>query len=84
MPHDPVTRKMAPVILRDVTPDMAVMREEIFGPILPVMTVADEDAAIAHINAGPRPLPPIILAGTRRRDRALPRGRHRARWWWTM
>jgi coniferyl-aldehyde dehydrogenase len=55
-PHDPVSRKMAPVILRDVTPDMAVMREEIFGPILPVMTVADDNAAIAHINAGPRPL----------------------------
>lgn len=63
MPHDPVSRKMAPVILRDVTPDMAVMREEIFGPILPVMSVADEDAAIAHINAGPRPLAAYYFGG---------------------
>jgi coniferyl-aldehyde dehydrogenase len=55
-PHDPATRKIAPVILRDVTPAMQVMREEIFGPILPVMTVADQNAAMAHINAGSRPL----------------------------
>ncbi|WP_068085657.1 coniferyl aldehyde dehydrogenase [Novosphingobium rosa] len=55
-PHDPATRKIAPVILTDVTPAMQVMREEIFGPILPLMGVDDVDAAVAHINAGPRPL----------------------------
>ena len=32
------------------------MREEIFGPILPILSVATADDAIAHVNAGDRPL----------------------------
>ncbi len=49
-------RKMAPVLILDPTPEMAVMQEEIFGPVLPVLGVSDTDAAIAHVAAGPRPL----------------------------
>jgi succinate-semialdehyde dehydrogenase/glutarate-semialdehyde dehydrogenase len=43
----------APTVLRDVTPDMAVMREETFGPVLPVMVVEDESAMIAAANDSP-------------------------------
>jgi coniferyl-aldehyde dehydrogenase len=53
---DPATRKIAPVVLLDVNESMQVMQEEIFGPILPVMAVADEAAAIAWINDHARPL----------------------------
>jgi coniferyl-aldehyde dehydrogenase len=53
---DPATRKIAPVILLDVNPSMQVMQEEIFGPILPVMAIADEAAAIGWINDHARPL----------------------------
>jgi coniferyl-aldehyde dehydrogenase len=45
-----------PVLLLGVTDEMAVMREEIFGPILPVVTYDGLDDAIAYVNARPRPL----------------------------
>jgi coniferyl-aldehyde dehydrogenase len=35
---------------------MAIMQEEIFGPVLPVVTYRDLDEAIAYVNARPRPL----------------------------
>ena len=49
-------RKIAPVVVTGVTDDMAMMREEIFGPILPVVTYETLDEAIAYVNARPRPL----------------------------
>lgn len=49
-------RKMAPVIVTDVPEDCALMREEIFGPILPVIPCETCDAAIRTVNAGERPL----------------------------
>jgi coniferyl-aldehyde dehydrogenase len=45
-----------PTLLLDVTDEMAVMKEEIFGPILPVVTYDGLDDAIAYVNARPRPL----------------------------
>ncbi len=47
---------LAPALVLDVTDDMRIMREEVFGPLLPVRTCADIDEAIAFINARPRPL----------------------------
>jgi coniferyl-aldehyde dehydrogenase len=49
-------RMFPPVLLIGVTDEMAVMREEIFGPILPVVTYNGLDQAIAYVNARPRPL----------------------------
>lgn len=48
--------KMPLSIVRDVDDTMRVMQEEIFGPILPVMRVADTDSAISYVNAHDRPL----------------------------
>jgi coniferyl-aldehyde dehydrogenase len=45
-----------PKLLIGVTDEMAVMQEEIFGPILPVVTYDALDDAIAYVNARPRPL----------------------------
>ncbi|MCW2967104.1 MAG: aldehyde dehydrogenase family protein [Solirubrobacteraceae bacterium] len=42
-----------PTVLLDVTPDMACMREETFGPTLPIMKVADEDEAVRLANDSP-------------------------------
>jgi len=39
-----------PTIFADVTPAMTIAREEIFGPVLSVMTYADEDEAVAIAN----------------------------------
>ena len=51
-----VERKLVPALILAVTDDMAVMNEEIFGPLLPVETYAKLDDAIARINRRPRPL----------------------------
>ena len=42
---------MGPTILDDVTPDMDVAREEIFGPVLSVIRTGSLDEAIAVVNA---------------------------------
>jgi coniferyl-aldehyde dehydrogenase len=49
-------RKMPVHLLLEVTDDMRVMREEIFGPLLPVIPYATLDEAVAYVNARPRPL----------------------------
>ena len=48
--------KMQPYILTNVTDEMTVMKEEIFGPILPIVTYSQMDDAIAYVNKGDRPL----------------------------
>ncbi|MGH8384292.1 MAG: coniferyl aldehyde dehydrogenase [Pseudomonas sp.] len=53
---DETARKIAPHLVLDVTDDMAIMQEEIFGPLLPVKTYRSADEVIAYINANPRPL----------------------------
>ncbi|MEK7264926.1 MAG: aldehyde dehydrogenase family protein, partial [Pseudomonadota bacterium] len=49
-------RKLPVTIVVDPPPSIALMKEEIFGPILPVLSVAGREEAIAHINKGDRPL----------------------------
>ena len=49
-------RTIHPTLLTDVTPDMLIMQEEIFGPILPVMTCENLDEAVAYIEARDKPL----------------------------
>jgi len=53
---DPLSRRFLPVILQHVTDTMRVMQDEIFGPLLPLVTYANLDQAIAFVNARPRPL----------------------------
>ena len=47
---------MAPTVILGATDAMRVMQDEIFGPVLPVVPYRDIDAAIAYVNARPRPL----------------------------
>lgn len=49
-------RKMPLTILRNVSDDMKVMQEEIFGPVLPVKTYHTIDEAIDYVNDHDRPL----------------------------
>ena len=49
-------RKIAPTILTGVTQEMAVMTEEVFGPVLSVLPYENLDEVIAYINARPSPL----------------------------
>ena len=47
---------LPPTLVFNVHDDMRIMHEEIFGPLLPVVTYRDLDEAIAFVNARPRPL----------------------------
>ncbi len=49
-------RYIAPTILIDTAADSAIMDEEIFGPLLPVIPVDTADEAIDFVNARPKPL----------------------------
>ena len=53
---DATQRYIAPTVLSNVTFDAPIMREEIFGPVLPVIAYRSLDAALAQINARPKPL----------------------------
>ena len=53
---DEAAQRIAPTVMQDVAWEDAVMGEEIFGPILPVLTYTDLDAALAEIEARPHPL----------------------------
>ncbi|MET9671282.1 aldehyde dehydrogenase family protein [Streptomyces sp. NPDC006475] len=67
---DRADRYIAPTVLADVAADDPVMGEEIFGPLLPILTVADLDAAIIFINDRDKPLALYAFTGndtTRRR-----------------
>lgn len=50
------SRKMPLHIVTNVSDDMVLMQEEIFGPVLPVVGYDGIDAAIARVNRGARPL----------------------------
>ena len=52
----PDERKIAPTLLIDPPDDLAAMQEEIFGPVLPIVSYGTLDDAIAYVNARPRPL----------------------------
>jgi coniferyl-aldehyde dehydrogenase len=49
-------RVFPPTFLWNVKDEMSVMREEIFGPVLPVVAYRSLDEAIEYVNARPRPL----------------------------
>ncbi|HKR65940.1 MAG TPA: aldehyde dehydrogenase family protein [Thermoanaerobaculia bacterium] len=59
-------RELAPTILANVSPDAAVMQEEIFGPLLPVIPYRTRDEAYAIIDAREKPL--VLYAFSRDRD----------------
>ncbi|MGH7271825.1 MAG: aldehyde dehydrogenase family protein, partial [Polyangiaceae bacterium] len=55
-PLDPSARKVAPTLVLGAANDMLCMQEEIFGPVLPIITYTRLDEAIAYVNDHPRPL----------------------------
>lgn len=54
--HDAETNYVAPTVLTDVPLDSDIMQEEIFGPLLPVISFQSLDQALAVINDRPPPL----------------------------
>lgn len=53
---DASRRKLAPHIVLGVTDEMKIMKEEIFGPLLPIKAYREPEEVIAYVNNGDRPL----------------------------
>ncbi|MEO8029187.1 MAG: coniferyl aldehyde dehydrogenase, partial [Bryobacteraceae bacterium] len=58
-------RRMSPVVLIDPPNGLHVMQEEIFGPVLPIISVESMDAAVDYVNARPRPLVLYLFSKSR-------------------
>ena len=63
---DEETSFIEPTVLTDVTPDSPVMSEEIFGPILPIITFNNIDEVVKVINNKPKPLGLYIFSYNRK------------------
>ena len=66
----------APTVLADVTQDMRIMREETFGPVLPVMACADDDEAVRLANDSEYGLAASVWTRDRKRGELLARRIH--------
>jgi len=64
-------RQLPLTLVVDPPDDLRIMQEEIFGPILAVVPFDDLDDALAHINAGERPLSVYVFADDATADRVL-------------
>lgn len=61
---DPAQRYMEPTLLGSVRPDSAVMQEEIFGPVLPILPYASLAEAMDFINRRPTPLALYVFSAS--------------------
>jgi aldehyde dehydrogenase (NAD+) len=59
---DPAARYLEPTIVYPVSWDDPIMREEVFGPVLPVLTYKTLDEAFARIAATPHPLAAFVFS----------------------
>ena len=62
---DKVNRYIAPTILKDVTFEDQVMQEEIFGPILPIISYDSLDTALKKVQSLPKPLSCYVFTNNR-------------------
>ncbi len=64
---NPADRFIHPIILSNVSKQSRIMEEEIFGPVLPVLTYQSLDEAITFINSKPKPLA-LYVFGDRKKE----------------
>ncbi len=60
--HDAESRWIAPTVLTDVARSAAVMRDEIFGPILPLIAVDSLDDALSFVTGRDKPLAAYVFS----------------------
>lgn len=68
---DESRRFLEPTVLTDVSPDSPVMQEEIFGPILPLMTYTELDECIRFIRSRPKPLALYLFTESRAAEKRI-------------
>ncbi len=59
---------IAPTLLENVSEDAAIMNEEIFGPILPILTFASFDKALRVVQRNPNPLSFYLFTSNKRKE----------------
>ncbi|HSP14653.1 MAG TPA: aldehyde dehydrogenase family protein [Thermoanaerobaculia bacterium] len=64
-------RAIPPTVLGKVSPDSAIMKEEIFGPVLPMLTYRNLDEAIAFVREREKPLTVYLFSRSRDTIRAV-------------
>ena len=67
----PERRYFAPTLLRDPSPESPLMQEEIFGPILPILSVEDAGDAASFVHARPAPLVAYLFSTDRAKLAAI-------------
>jgi len=60
-------RFIAPTVLTEVPPDSQIMEEEIFGPLLPVLSYTDLDVVLGEIDSRPKPLALYVFSKDKQR-----------------
>lgn len=68
---DDAARWIEPSVLTGVTPDSPIMQEEIFGPVLPVMTYRDLETCIQYITSHEKPLALYLFTADRAAERRI-------------
>jgi aldehyde dehydrogenase (NAD+) len=68
---DKVRRFIEPTVLVDITPESKIMQEEIFGPVLPIMTYKNLGECIRYIRSHPRPLALYLFTESRETERQI-------------
>lgn len=63
--------RIEPTVMAGVSLDDAVMGEEIFGPVLPILTYEELDEAVALVESRPRPLALYLFTRSRENKRRV-------------
>jgi len=69
--HDRSNRYIAPTVIDNVSWDAPIMEDEIFGPILPILTYRHLDDAIQAINRRPKPLALYLFSNNKQHQKAV-------------
>jgi coniferyl-aldehyde dehydrogenase len=70
---EPGSTKLLPALVSEVSPDMALAREEIFGPVLPIRSYDDLEQVVAELSTSPSPLAAYYFDDDRERCRDFQR-----------
>jgi len=63
-------RYIAPTLMDGVSPESSLMKEEIFGPILPVFSFRDHEEALAFVRKHPNPLAFYVFTSNEEKEKA--------------
>ncbi len=69
--HDPAARRIEPTVLTEVSPQAPIMQEEIFGPLLPVLTYDKLEEAMAFVAAREHPLALYLFTTDKAQERQV-------------